>query len=260
MGERSKYEPGTFSWVDLATPDPEAAKRFYGELFGWEAEDMPTGDDGGVYTMCRVRGSYVSAIFEQGSDEREQGIPPHWNNYVTVEDVDATCGQAGEIGGTVVLEPFDVLQAGRMAVIQDPTGAFLALWTPREHIGAQRVNEPGCLTWNDLNTNDPDKALAFYGELFLWTAEKVDSDEVDYYVLRNGQRTNGGVLRMQEEGIPPHWLPYFAVEDSDATAEKAGELGGETILPPSNLGPGRIGVLRDPQGAVFAVYAGELDD
>jgi predicted enzyme related to lactoylglutathione lyase len=256
MGIRSEYAPGTFSWADLATSDTDGAKRFYGELFGWEAEDLPVGD-GAFYSMCRIGGRSVAAIGALMQDQIEQGIPPHFNNYVTVEDVDATTGRAQELGATVAAPPFDVMEAGRMSVIQDPTGAHLSLWQARESIGAQLVNETGSLTWNDLNTGDPDRAQTFYEALFGWSFEKVPGD-LDYWMIRNGERTNGGVLRF-ERG-PAFWLPYFAVEDVEDAAARASEAGGGKHAGPMEVPNGRIAVLHDPAGAVFAVYEGEFDD
>jgi hypothetical protein len=258
VGERTEYKPGTFSWVELATTDPDGAKRFYGDLFGWSTEDMPAGESG-VYTMCSLDGTYVGAMMHQGDQEREMGIPPHWNNYVTVDDVDARTERASELGATVAAGPFDVMEAGRMSAIQDPTGAFLCLWQPRDHIGAGRVNEPGCLTWNDLNTPDADTGREFYEALFGWTYEKIDTDEVDYWVMRNGDRTNGGLMKMPE-GAPSFWLPYFAVESIDAATEKATANGGGKHAGPITVPVGRLAVLNDPAGAVFAVYEGEFDD
>ncbi|HEX8053517.1 MAG TPA: VOC family protein, partial [Thermoleophilaceae bacterium] len=256
MGERTEYKPGTFSWAELATTDPDGAKGFYGGLFGWEAQDMPAGESG-VYTMCSLRGSYVGAVMEQGEQEREMGIPPHWNNYVTVDDVDASTARASELGATVAAGPFDVMEAGRMSAIQDPTGAFLCLWQPRDHIGASLVNEPGCLTWNDLNTPDPDTAREFYEALFGWTYEKMDSDEADYWITWNGERTNGGLMRMETEGAPSFWIPYFAVEDVEAATEKATSSGGGKHKGPITVPVGRFSILHDPAGAVFAVYEGK---
>ena len=258
MGERSEYRPGTFSWIDLATPDPEGAKRFYGELFGWEPEDVPTG--GPVYAMCRLDGANVAAIGEQPQDQREMGIPPHWNSYVTVDSVDASAQRVTELGGAVVAAPFDVLDAGRMTSIQDPAGAYLNLWEARENIGATRVNEPGCLTWNDLNTHDPDAARDFYEALFGWSFEKVPSDEVDYWVIKNGDRTNGGLMRAREQGMPPFWLPYIAVESVEETAEKAAAGGGGKLAGPIEVPAGRASVLHDDTRAAFAVFEGEFDD
>ena len=261
MGERTSYEPGTFSWADLSTSDVEGAKRFYGDLFGWEIEDMPAGE-GATYSMGRLRDRYVAAIAELRDEEKSQGIPPHWNNYVTVDDLEASTDRARQLGGNVLVEPFDVLEAGRMAVLQDPTGAVFMVWEPRDHIGAGLVNEPGCLTWNDLSTPDPDAAREFYGGLFGWRAEAVDAPGVDYSVWYNGDRTNGGMLRITEQmqGIPPNWMPYFAVESVEDTTRKIEAGGGKRVVGPSEVPYGRFVVATDPQSAHFAIFEGEFDD
>ena len=181
MGRRERYEPGTFCWVDLATTDPAGAKTFYGELFGWEAEDMLAGK-AGTYTMLRLGGDEVCALYELDLKRREQGIPPHWLSYVTVEDADATAARARELGALVFRETFDVLDSGRMSIIQDPTGAVLAAWQPWAHIGASRVNDPGCLTWNELQTRDPETAAAFYADLFGWETKPVKAEGTLAYV------------------------------------------------------------------------------
>src|SRR5918998_1846178 len=181
MGKRERYEPGTFCWVDLATTDPAGAKTFYGELFGWEAEDMPAGE-AGTYTMLRLDGDYVCGLYEMDAARSEQGAPPSWLSYVSVDDADATAARARELGGTVYGEAFDVLDAGRMAVIQDPTGAVLGAWQPRGHIGASRVNDPGCFTWNELQTRDSETAADFYAALFGWETEPVEQDGNLVYV------------------------------------------------------------------------------
>ncbi|MDQ4131039.1 MAG: VOC family protein [Actinomycetota bacterium] len=261
MGERARYEPGTFTWVDLSTSDAEGAKRFYGDLFGWEAEDMPAGD-GAIYSMCRLRARYVAGISEQGEPETRRGMPPHWNNYVTVDDLEAATERARALGGNVLAEPFDVLDAGRMAVIQDPAGATFMLWQARRHIGAGLVNEPGCLTWNDLSTPDPDAAMDFYRGLFGWRAEAVDAPGADYWVWYNGERTNGGMLRITERmpGVPPNWMPYFAVDSVDEALGTVESGGGRRVAGPNEVPYGRFVVATDPQGAHFAVYEGEFDD
>lgn len=260
MGKRTKYDPGTFSWTDLATSDPDGAKRFYGELFGWEAVDMPI-PGGGAYTMLRVDGDNVAALYELSAEMREQGAPPNWTSYVTVEDVDATAAKARELGATVQMDPFDVMDAGRMTLFQDPGGAMLAAWQPGDSIGAQRVNDLGCMTWNDLATPDSKAAAAFYSELFGWDSETMDAGEGrTYTIVMNGGRRNGGMMEPQEEGVPSFWTPYFTVASADDAAAKAGELGGQTHVGPMDVGAGRIAVLSDPQGAVFAVFEGETDD
>jgi uncharacterized protein len=259
MGKRTEYAPGTFSWVDLSTTDPEAAKRFYTELFGWDFEDMPAGE-GMTYSMARLDGDYVAALFQQMDDERDQGIPPHWNSYVTVNSVDDAASRTKELGGTVMMEPFDVLDVGRQTLIQDPTGAVLAAWEPRTMIGAGVVNVPGALTWNELHTGDIDAAVSFYTGLFGWSTEAMDTgDGPAYHMIRNGERSNGGIMDTQP-GEPPNWLPYFAVSSLDETLSKATSRGGEKLAGPIPMPQGQIAVLRDPQGAAFALWEGSLED
>ena len=262
MGKRESYEPGTFCWVELQTTDREGAKAFYGELFGWEAEDMPAGD-AGTYTMLRLDGDEVCGLYEMEAERREQGIPPHWFNYVSVEDADATASRARELGGTVYGEVFDVGDGGRMAAIQDPTGAVLGAWQPRQHIGARRVNDPGCLGWNELQSREPAAAASFYTELFGWETETIEENgEPVYVTIKNGGWSNGGIMPMTEQhgDTPTHWLPYFIVPSCDDAAAKVRELGGGVLAGPLDLGAGRIAVVSDPQGAVFALFEGETDD
>ena len=256
MGKRESHEPGTFSWVDLSTSDADGARAFYGGLFGWEFEDseMP---DGGVYTMCRVQGDDVAAIVQQ--DQR----PGHWNNYVTVASADETAAKVKQLGANVIEEPFDVMESGRMAVFADPSGAMLCAWQPRAHIGAGRVNDPGCMTWNELQTRDPQTTAAFYAELFGWRMEPQEDDgNLAYVVIKNAGRTNGGIMPMTEQNgdIPSFWLAYFTVPSCDEAVEKAQELGGTVLAGPMEPGAGRIAVLTDPQGAAFAVFEGETDE
>jgi predicted enzyme related to lactoylglutathione lyase len=254
VGTRTEHAPGLFSWVDLTNNDAEGAKAFYGGLFGWEFEDSEI-PGGGFYSMGKIDGERVAAI-----PPATDGVPPHWNSYVTVESADATAAKAEELGGTIVEPPFDVMEAGRMAVIQDPTGATLCVWEPREAIGAGRVNEPGCLTWNELYSPDPAAAVAFYEGLFGWSSEEMDTGEGNpaYSVLRNGDRMNGGAMQTQP-AQPPSWLPYFVVEDRDAACARVEELGGKAWVR-RDVGMGKIAILSDPQGAPFAVFEGETDD
>ena len=161
MGERTQHTPGTFSWTDLNTTDQESAKAFYSALFGWEIEDMPAGEDV-VYSMAAIDGKWVGAISPQPQQQRDAGVPPSWNSYITVADADATAARAAELGGSVHAPPFDVMEAGRMAVIQDPQGAWFLIWQPNQHLGAQLVNAPGALCWNELGSPDLDGSAAFY--------------------------------------------------------------------------------------------------
>lgn len=261
MAERTSYAPGTFSWVELSTSDAPTAKAFYSGLFGWELDDRPAGPDM-TYTMALLGGLEVAAMYQQG--EREQGVPPHWNNYVTVESVDDAAARAKELGATLVMEPFDVLDVGRMTVIKDPPGALLYLWEAGKSIGARRVNDPGCLTWNDLSTTDPAEAERFYTGLFGWSFQRVPGD-FEYWVIANGERSNGGMRRMdqddpQEAGTPPNWMPYFTVEAAADAVAMVEELGGSVIIPAREVPTGRFAVVRDLQGAVFALFEGDRDD
>ena len=250
MAERTSHAPGAFSWVELVTSDAGAAKAFYTEAFGWDYRDTPIGE-GMVYSTALVDGRAAGALY--ASDQQ----PPHWNCYVTVASADATTGRARGLGGRVLAEPFDVMDAGRMSVIADPTGAALCLWEPRAHIGASVVNQPGALTWNDLVTPDPDAAGRFYGDLFGWTYRDIP-DSGGYRVIQNGERANGGIPPVHGSN-PPAWLPYFGHADADALHGRIGELGGRALSEPMDIGAGRIAVLADPQGAVFAVWTGDYN-
>jgi uncharacterized protein len=254
MGTRTEHAPGTFSWVDLTTPDVAAAKEFYGALFGWGYEDSEMPGGGGVYSMCTVDGGYVAAILPTWGEG-----PTAWNNYVTVASADDAAAKAGELGANVAMGPFDVGEAGRMAVLIDPTGAALSVWEPRDSIGATRVNDPGCLTWNELHTPDHDRALEFYTAMFGWNTEEMPTgDGPRYTVVQVGERSNGGVMGTQP-GEPPHWMPYFVVEDRDASADQATALGARELVR-MEVPAGNIAILGDPQGATFGMAAGEMDD
>ena len=261
MGERTKYTPGTFSWADVNTTDQEAAKTFYGGLFGWQFDDMPAGE-GVIYSMAKLDGKYVAAVSPQPQQQRDAGVPPAWNSYVTVESADDTAAKAGELGATVHAPPFDVMEAGRMAVIQDPQGAWFLIWQPNQHIGAGLVNAPGALSWNELGSPDLDGSSAFYGQLLGWKTSPMEgSGDIPYLVIQNADgHSNGGIRPPMPPGTPPFWLVYFATGDIDASLAKVSELGGNVLAPATDIGIAKIGVAQDPQGAVFALYAGHLDD
>ena len=258
MGERTEYTPGTFCWTDLTTPDQDGAKRFYSALFGWEADDQPVGD-GIVYSMMEIDGKDVCAISPQPQQQREGGVPPMWNSYVSVESADDSARRAAELGATVHAQPFDVMDVGRMAVIQDPQGAFFEIWEPKSHMGAQLVNVPGALSWNELNSPDPQASAAFYGDLFGWEAQTFEGMG-DYLVIMNGGRSNGGIRNLDPPGMPPNWAVYFATPDIDAELAKVEELGGTKHEGPIDIGMAKIGVVQDPQGAWFLLYDGRLED
>jgi predicted enzyme related to lactoylglutathione lyase len=255
MGERTSYPPGTFSWSDLQTDDLDRAKSFYGELLGWSYADIPIGEDA-VYSMAQVGGHNVAGLGER----QDESIPPQWTCYVTVEDADASAARAVELGATLLAEPFDVFDAGRMAVFADPHGAVLSVWQPKENIGAGLVNVAGALTWNDLITPDVEASAEFYAALFGWGIAEIEGADGQYWSITNNDRINGGIMPAREGGHPM-WNLYFAVEDADAAVAKAGELGGSTIAGPMDVPNGtRFAVLGDPSGAVFSVAAGPMDD
>lgn len=250
----TKFPAGTFSWVDLATTDAVGAKGFYGELFGWTMTDMPVGPES-FYTMCHIEGHNVAALSQMQPEQQEQGIPPYWLSYITVDNVDASTDKAEALSGSIIAPPFDVFDAGRMAIVQDPTGAMFAMWQAGTHIGATIVNEPGSLVWNELATPDIETAKKFYTTLFGWETSDADMGGAIYTSIMNKGRSAGGMLAMDEEwgDIPPHWKVYFSVVDIDETIEKAKTLGGNVMMPATDAGgAGRFTIIIDPQGSTFA--------
>jgi predicted enzyme related to lactoylglutathione lyase len=250
MTEVSRHEPGSFCWAELATTDDGSAKKFYTKLFGWSFEDSPAGP-GMVYTTLKKNGKSVGALYKMRPEQK--GMPPNWMTYVTVASADGSAKKAKELGGKVFMEPFDVMDVGRMAIIEDQQGARICVWEPKKHIGAEVVNEPGALCWAELDTTDTESAKRFYTGLFGWGAKVSET----YTEWQQAGISIGGMMKIPKEWgpVPPNWLIYFAVSDCDATAKRTGELGGGTIVPPTDIpGMGRFSVLRDPQGAVFAIY------
>lgn len=246
MPEITEYAPGTPSWVDLGSPDIAASAAFYSSLFGWECVDQ--GEEAGHYTIGMLRGKAAAAI----GPAMNPG-PPYWTTYFSVADADAAATLIAAAGGTVVVPPIDVLDVGRMAVAQDPTGGFFSIWQPRAHIGSEIVNEPGALCWNELQTRDVDTALTFYERVFGFTTKRSD----EYNEIELGGRIVAGCMAMPAEvpaEVPTNWLVYFAVADTDASVSRAQELGASVVVPAMDIPDiGRFAVLSDPQGAVFAV-------
>jgi predicted enzyme related to lactoylglutathione lyase len=262
MTEFTTYKPGTFSWIDLSTTDPEAAKAFYGGLLGWEFVDIPVGPEM-VYTMCFKNGKNVAGLARLQAELEAMNVPPHWSSYVSVADVAASAQKAAELGGTVLVGPMQVMDQGHMAMIQDPTGAVVGMWQPGLHIGSQICNEPGSLTWNELQTRDTAKAAAFYTGLFGWGAQNTDMGGFNYTTFAVGERMNAGMMAIQPEWgeMPANWAVYLAVENCDASVTQVLALGGRVIMPPSDIpNTWRFAVVQDPQGAVFCVMQLENPD
>ena len=257
MPEVTSHSHGAPSWADLATTDPAAALAFYTALFGWEDDPQPMGTDA-FYHMQKLNGLEAAAIFQQMDQEREQGIPPHWNTYITVDDVDSIAQQAVELGGAVIFGPFDVFEAGRMAFIQDPQGAVFAAWQPRQHIGARVKFEPGALTWNEILTTDSKAGADFYCRL-LGLEQENAMEGMDYTLLKANGTEVAGVMQITPEmgSFPPHWGVYFDVVDVDRAVAQVQSLGGSVLVPGTDIpGIGRFAALMDPQGAAFNVFKG----
>jgi predicted enzyme related to lactoylglutathione lyase len=246
-----EYAPGTPSWIDLGSPDPDASAAFYGALFGWQATEAGPVEETGGYRMFQQDGGNVGGLMALQDPQQ----PPAWSSYVSVTDADAIAAAVREHGGTVMFEPMDVMDLGRMAFFADPGGAALGIWQPKSFPGADLVNVPVSLTWNELRTHDVEGAKAFYASVFGW--EPTDWPETPGYAIFN---LNGnGVAGLMDMGdlfppdVPPHWGVVFAVADTDATAAQAQELGAQVVAPPADIPVGRFAGLIDPQGAGFAV-------
>jgi predicted enzyme related to lactoylglutathione lyase len=280
--DRDGYPPGVPCWIDTAQPEPEAAAAFYAGLFGWEFEDRMPSDVPGNYLVGQLHGRDVAAV---GSPR--DGAPPvrAWNTYIAVASADEAARKVASAGGRTLTEPFDVLDAGRMATFSDPSGAVFSLWEANQHKGAQLVNAPGTWNFSDLNTPDLDSASAFYGSVFGWLAQTFSGSGMEFTMLvlpgygdflerrdpglrdRHAasnvppgfENVVAGVVPITRDpsadDVPAHWSVTFSVDDTDATAGRAADLGGTVITPPFDAGPTRVAVLADPQGAVFSVSA-----
>ena len=257
MPEVTSHAHGTPSWADLATTNESLALSFYRELFGWIDEPQPMGENS-YYHMQKLNGLEAAAIYQQMEEESNQGIPSHWTVYFTVDDADAAAGKAAELGGTVLMGPMDVFEAGRMALVQDPQGAVFSVWQPKQHIGARVKDDPGAMPWNELLTTDPDASTEFYGALF--GMERVDTTDMGGYILLRVQGTEvAGLMKITEDmgPVPPCWTVYFAVEDVSGAVADAQEMGAEVVVPATDIPEvGRFAALTDPMGAHFSIFKG----
>lgn len=254
MPTMDTYPPGVPCWVDLQTPDVDAAVSFYTSLFGWETERQPI-PGGGEYVFFTKDGHQVAACSQQGAESAAQGVPSVWTTYFA-GDAEALARRAADAGGTVVLEAMDVMEEGRIALLADPTGAVFGIWQAGRHRGAALVNESGAVSWNELATTDLDAATAFYTDVFHFgTDEQPMGDEAVYrlFTVEDRQVCGAYALTPEMAGMPPHWACYFGVDDTDAAAEQAEEAGGKVLQPPQDSPYGRMAAVADPAGASFLV-------
>ena len=255
MGKRDRYAPGVFCWVDLATSDVDGAKRFYADVFGWAYDDRDAGD-GNTYAMATRDGHVVAGL----AAAMDPG-PPRWQSYIAVESANEASSSAEAAGARVIVAPMDVGPAGRMAVLQDPTGAVVLVWEARDRAGAELVNAPGALCWNDLQTSDVATAVSFYGDVFGWTLDTVDGAPDERHSIHVGETLNGGIAAIPAGGpdVPPYWLACFAVDDVPASREAIQQAGGQPVTDVLELPTGRFAVVLDPQGAALGIVDGEMD-
>ena len=252
MNVVKRYPDGLFSWVDLATTDPDGAKAFYSGLFGWEFEDLPI-DGGGSYSMGKLEGHNVAGLGEMQPEQKEQGMPPVWTSYVNSEDVDAVAGRINDSEGQVILPPMDVMDAGRMLMASDPGGAVFGVWQPKNHIGAEVVNYPNTLVWNELQTRETEKSGAFYTAVFSWGQA---TDPNGYGLFKVGDRIQAGMMEIDDSwgDVPNNWAVYFRVSNLDEAVARVNTLGGNILVPPTSAGEmGRFAVAQDPQGGAFTI-------
>lgn len=252
VAEFTSYEPGTPSWIDLATTDLDAAKAFYMGLFGWDVEDMPSPE--GAYSMFLKLGATVGAAYAMSPEMIANEIPPHWASYITVASIEETLARVEAAGGSVVQPPHEIPGSGRTAAVQDPAAAVFALWEPHGHIGAQRANEPGSLVWNELQNYDTEAAKAFYGEVMGWTAVTGQMPTGEYTSFMLGDKPVAGMMAIQSEWgpVPPNWSVCLGVESIQSACEYVLANGGLIEVPPMEIPDvGVFALLRDPQGAYF---------
>lgn len=258
MPEITKHEEGMFSYADLTTSDLEAATTFYVDLFGWHIDDQPMSDEpDDIYRQFTKNGEIVCAASKQRPEQAQAGVPPMWNVYFTVSDVDLKAKEIEAAGGTVYAPPFDVFDAGRMAVGSDPTGAFFSLWQPKESIGAYVMHEANTLDWAECGSTDDAAARDFYTRVMGWTFEEQDMGDGKMYTVFSAGKTN--TAGMMESPMPmSYWSMYFQVDDCEQMTARARSLGGQVMLDAEEIeGVGTISVVTDPQGAMFGMIEAE---
>lgn len=261
-----RYPNGTFNWVDLMTPDVESSKKFYTSLFGWSSEDSlwpkEMKKEGIMYSIQKLGDHPVAGIGSIINDS----MPPNWASYIAVDNIEETVSKVKEYNGTVEVEPMNVEDHGRMAVIQDPTGAYLSLWQAGTLIGAHHCNSNSCMGWNDLGTTDLEKALKFYTDVFGWEyeiEEMNEDNEMKYYTIKNNGRSNGGIFQIPEfmgKDISSNWSTYFMVENYENAKQIVIDNGGEIMLENTQNEIGSMCMIKDPHGAVFWIMHSDRID
>jgi predicted enzyme related to lactoylglutathione lyase len=249
---KTPYQPGTPCWIDLVVPDQQGALDFYARFLGWSGEIGPP--ETGGYSVCMMQGKPVAGVMSAKAMGDEPAPPTMWTTYFASDDADATERAIGQAGGAVLVPAMDVMSLGRMLIAADPTGAVFGVWQPKEFHGVGLANENGTLVWNELNTTDKDAASAFYAAaLGLETAPMEGAK--DYFSLQAGGRTVGGLQETDRPNTSSHWLVYFSVEDADRAVAELTECGGEVVHPPFDMEAGRMALVKDSQGADFAIIA-----
>jgi predicted enzyme related to lactoylglutathione lyase len=251
MAKIESYAPGSFCWAELATSDADAAKQFYGDMFGWTTMDYPM--PAGVYTMFRSGGNDVGAVYQAPED-----VPTNWAVYFSVADIEASAAQIGALGGTIVMGPMQVGESGIMLVAQDPQGAYFSLWQAKQHIGASHAGPLGNIVWPELHTPDVAGAVQFYSGLFGWkTKPETGVETVEYVEWINAGSSMGGVMPLRadgEEGDRPYWMIYVTVANCDERTARAAELGADICGQPMDIpNTGRFAVITDTEGATFSI-------
>ncbi len=245
-----EYGPGVPLWVDVSSPDLDKTKAFYDSLFGWEGRTVPDPQAGG-YTLFYLDGKNVAGAGPTfGPDQH-----PAWATYISTEDADATVQKVKDAGGQVLAGPMDVMGQGRMAVMQDPTGAHFSIWQGQAHTGAELVNEPGAFCWNELYSRDVPAARDFYQKVFGWDAEESQMEMGPYTVFKVGDKPVAGGMDMGflPPEVPPHWLVYFTVTNTEESSAKAKDLGATVLAGPQQTPMGPMAVIQNPVGAAFAI-------
>ncbi len=252
--------PGNFCWVDFATPDPDKLKAFYQKVFKWDFDDNPM-PEGGVYTMISAAdGGGVGGLFQMPDEMKKTGVPPHISNYIAVESADNIAKKAQDLGAAIRMEPFDVVDYGRMAVLIDPTGAPFSIWQYKrndcdDEMASREAH--GMFCWQELMTNDVDKAAQFYQALFGWELKTVDMGGMEYTLIMNQDNDIGGIMLLPAEmkGVPSHWNTYFTVTNIDETLNVVKDGGGDIVMGPQAIPEtGRFAICKAPDGTVFCPF------